>query len=85
MSEMGPGRTDAFSICQASNMFPIAFFITEARPTVGAALLDEVVHGPSDRGGKQQFSSNTVVKLDWCIRIVTVLDIFEESCACPVT
>lgn len=82
---MRPGRTDAFSIFQASYMFPIAFFITKARPSVGVALLDEVVHGPSDRSRKQQFTGDTIVKLDWRIGVVTVLDILQETCACPIT
>ena len=83
---MGTRSADAFTIFQASNVVPDAFFVAKGWPAVFLRFQQEGFHGPYHRCLKEQSSCNAIIKLD---RIVTffpiLLDPGQKIGCLPVT
>jgi hypothetical protein len=83
---MRSGRTNAFSIFQAANRIPIAFFISETRPPMFLGLDQKVFHAATDGGGKQTYTGHAVVKINGDVGIIRgmILGKLNKVCRLPV-
>ena len=72
--QMCPRDAYTFTIFQTSDIFPIDFVVTKARPAVLSRLATELIVRASNGSGKEQFASDRIVKLNFS---AVTLSLFE--------
>lgn len=82
MAEVSPSGRNTFPIFEASHVFPVTFGVSEGRPAVALALLQEFFHGSTNRSSKQENASDRIIELDG---LFLVFEAFQEICCLPVS